>query len=318
MLSSAVQLASVLATRLSYASWKVSHGWIQQSLSEVENLYSSRFRQQAAQRSLIKSSTKGKHRAGMSSIHDSDMYAPGAGAMVMADDSHMNNYSTYQPFGQADEQPAELVAPFAEANAPYSHLDNRQLQPPQLITTSSNPLVAGLVTPSMACPSPSMYAYIASPLVGGGSPSVGFGTPSQRTTTGPFANGYSSAGHITNTPRQYDDFWKGSIFNETVDRSGQSRNPASQILNMGDQSTQTGQKLGSPAISNHLRRASLAAAAAVPPQAAGQAAIAASTQQISGTAFKSGHQRIQSNASLRGDYSASHITMDDLDSQFGS
>lgn len=46
----AYQFAQVLLARLSYANLKVNQGWIKQNIDEVEHLYSSRFRSQAQER----------------------------------------------------------------------------------------------------------------------------------------------------------------------------------------------------------------------------------------------------------------------------
>ncbi|KAL7009116.1 Ubiquitin-conjugating enzyme E2 2 [Cystobasidiomycetes sp. EMM_F5] len=237
------RLASVLSTRLSYASWKVSRGWIQQNLAEVENLYSSRFKQQARARELSASTNSAASKTSFASIHapfsnahlDSQSYASGAGGIEISE------YSETQPFGSYYTTSFETPLPaavFTENAAPYSHL--RQSESEQMPIGFPESRVDA--TPVQACPSPSMYAYLASPALGG-SPGGTFGTPR--------ANGHFAAprGSISHPAKPPADFWRGT---ESTSGTRIGAAKGSEDLIMGNPgaliSNETEHSLGTPGI----------------------------------------------------------------------
>lgn len=289
----------MLAARLSYASYKVSKGWIQQNINEIEHLQASRFAEQAQRRKGFKgkgkASTKCDDKADISHVENT---ASGPFAMLA------------DPRGQAVLS-ASLALPLSPRNQYYGYTaqDIAHTHHSYYNYQSSDSNAAqdlnryGVATPppheQVIHPSPSMYKYIASPIAPSGPWSSMVRPLSSFSSSRPIASGLAGPAG--------GDFWKN-----TPEIPPEAFQYTSAGVITGDQ-----HDLGTPGVTSSAGQATqyqmsdprfcLMPAATMPCSAVGN---------YVGSPAQRGHLRNRSQHALRAEYSASNITMDDLDSQF--
>jgi len=336
-LEHAAKLATALATRLSYASWKVSHGCIQNNIHEVENFYHSRFRAQAEQREGLHQKGKSRHSLSYPAQHTappSSYYVTGHGEMVIDEAALQAGQQTFTsagPFADAGKEDGPTY-PFGD----LSHAPIAEIEPQYRI-----PEVQRQPTPPLPPPSPSMYNYLVSPLVG------------SKSTFSPVANGPagrhverppSSLQHSYGTANGYGDFWQGAASGADVagpQYANYQQNSQAAMMMGGHQPREStfaapnpppsapGHSLLPPAgISNskpqpinlnpgHDRRFSLTGSGDIAPSYPSQEGFYTGGDYGHGLPFGSPlrrhHHQKSNSQSLRGEFSASNVTMADLD-----
>ena len=320
------QLASILATRLSYATWKVSHGWIQQNITEVENLYSSRFRAQAEQRAKPRTDILiGKSRRTEQDLNKHGLHH---GTEGISDEGGI--LPEIIPIQGSD---GHYPGPFATRDAPaYPYRDQELVQLTTHTDLKEHPLLEALSPPVMQ-PSPSMYSYLASPVIVSNmamSPNLN-GTPVRVGTSARYMPAIPAVSE--DSPRSYTDFWKN-----TSDYDGYSSSSRDSIAHRngfmaaGHQAYDAMYHIPKPAMPSGSAAGYASSAELLPPvgivpkvQASASDGIYAGRRASINNGFLRGsfgsplrrHQASNSQ-NLRGEYSASNVTMDDLDSHFGS
>lgn len=330
--------------RLSYASLKVNQGWIQQNIDEVEHLYSSRFRTQAEQRRPFNGRAAELGRAPKAFLpplieNIKDIEGPNTYHMTLPA-SHMD-VPPKRPFADDAEDSADSIPPAPHNNhylgytpslypsydqgiSVYAAMDLHRPAAVQqnYLHTHTDSWGSGHNTsstaPSSHQPSHSMYTYLASPVAG----SVAqFASASHTANPAAFKSLQASASD-SHPPRE------ASIHHPTI--------PTPAGLSMQDGSYQAG--LGTPGVQapmgaaaaqyfsnqNAQQQYPMAPPPAITPRPDLSAATFGSAQPNKsahgprhphpGMTAARGHLR---NPSLRGEYSVSNVTMDDLDSHFG-
>ncbi|CAD6564698.1 MAG: Ubiquitin-conjugating enzyme E2 2 [Cyphobasidiales sp. Tagirdzhanova-0007] len=305
------RLASILATRLSYATLKVSHGWIQQNINEVESLYTNRFRAQAAGRAeqnIAKKPVKGKQTHSAEDVQSVEANISGAAATATLDDLPYQGSQGYYP------------GPFAARDVPaYPYRDQEHLQmhshPASNVEVGT---ASDMSSPQLLQPSPSMYHYLASPIVDGksGTNPILSDPPPRRTSISRLAPSLPAL--TQDTPRLYGDFWRSSSTHDYSGASVKNSNTQRTILITSDNPLYSAD-FGTPAGTLHAGSVGKfpSSGSLLPPVGITQK-MPATSKQIG--SFGSPHRQHQANNSqnLRGEYSASNVTMDDLDSHFGA
>lgn len=341
--------------RLSYANLKVNQGWIKQNIDEVEHLYVSRFKGQAEQRRSRKfapingivDTTAWATRDILPPLKEEDYSTTAASRS-----GHLSfpfgpaRPPPGRPFAEDTDNVADPVGPGPLANtqyhgyAPglytgahhgisvYAPADQNQpstLQHGRLHSHSgswdSNHLQTGVLSSSHQ-PTFNMYSYLASPVAGS---SAQFVDPSvQGRTTAPsrfpLGTGYTSSGS------GFQDDFSSSLHPPLSSSSGLANNATYQA-DLGTPGVQA--PMGAAAAQYFANRAAqdqypMAPVPAITPRpdlsasTFGPVGASQASYTLNNSRFASkpipGHIR---NPSLRGEYSVSNVTMDDLDSHFG-
>ena len=301
MLVGPLQLAQILAARLSYASYKVARGWIQQNINEIEHLQASRFSEQAERRKAL----KGKGRA--TALDDPKVaidhleHAPHGPFSMLAD-----------PYGQAVLS-GSTGLPTSPRTHHFSQSGQDYLDPHPIayqyhaLETQSYPeqlRTAGVTPPpqeQVMHPSPSMYSYLASPLAPSGPWSSMARPESALGTSKPIF----AAAPVIST-----DFWRNGT--ESSGTSANYQHIPNGMVAAADVHTYDSPGAmpeAPPAYQNGSVPANHAQYSLLP-----AASIPAGVHP--GGSAQRGHGRNRSLHALRGEYSASNVTMDDLDSHF--
>jgi len=377
------RLASVLATRLSYASLKVSRGWVQQNINEVENLYSSRFRHQAEERALKGSRSLKSPRAKPQDRHqqhhsiasqwslDVQPLTTASANPYMAGSIGNGGMAVFPSSSGPDEQPR---AYFADARNDQDHIysfvpseayaDVPRRYSDTIVLSSTD----AATPPPLQQPSPSMYAYLASPIIGNlQSPAVHSRASFSSAPHQPMASISESAS--ASAPDTDSSATPIPLFPDHPIHRAQSAQTEVRggthafVPHHQPPSTQTFQSTARPTVfspqdknlppstsfhahvgapSLHVRQPSgllVPANFAATPKTSSTSGFAGQATLSGGDSFSfpalpgspavygansssngpphSQHKRNFSNG-IRGDYSMSNVTMDDLDSHFGS
>lgn len=342
----------MLLARLSYANLKVNQGWIKQNIDEVEHLYSSRFRNQAQERRLRRLNTVyddaiNPERAAKAfatsspplkegDIQKAWIYSSG----ITHQGSHAN-VPLSRPFAEPNEDILATLKPPAPASqyldytpgvyagydpgiSVYAPVDGYQptsirqgylssqsgsWQPQTTLSSNS---------PTLHQPSHSMYTYLASPVAGS---TMQFAGPANANITqAQTSTGQSS---VTVHSAKESDTWSHDALplNSSVSTTASSRSNDQSDLDAAV--VPTPQYGFTQTIQQQLPLAPAHVPAITPrPDLSAPTFTAVHGSETTYGAHQ-GHTGINAvrrhlrNPSLKGEYSVSSVTMDDLDSHFG-
>lgn len=349
------QLAQILMARLAYANLKVNQGWIKQNIDEVEHLYSSRFRSQAEQRRPTSKPPGSRARASRAALpplqeetNDNSSYqhllqAQGAVAtqkvparrpfvdepsedpvLPTQPPAYSGHYVGYTPtFYSGYEQPAQISLGPGYDQAQQVGSDNHQ----SVMTSDHTSSKPGPPSPLQSQAAHSMYSYLASPVA---PYTAQFASP--HTADGNPVKSSVGSASITALHTQ-QQAWKGS------DPSAANHPPfARNIVAASGAYPPYQADLGTPGVSapmgaaaaqyssaqDALQQYPMAPVPAITPRpdvfnptfpnTFTSKPVRHGQQQVARAGPARGHLR---NPSLKGEYSVSSVTMDDLDSHFG-